>query len=275
MSRWGTASYVASTCTGQIYVARRVPASHLYCLSWAADVTGGPRPRFTRNKFPVSIRGNLTILQRRFTFLVSPAQNSAIFSGGRMRRYLLIFSLAVVWLAGISSAQDVASFEKRVTVKVLKNGLTVLLCPRSEAPVFSFFTIVDAGDAQDPTGQSGLAHMFEHMAFKGTDRIGTTNYAKEKIALDNVEKAYAAYDQEDRKEIGRDPKKVEELKAAFEKAVEDAHQYVIQNRFGEIIEREGGVGLNASTSMDSTQYFYSMPVNRFELWAYLESERLR
>ena len=64
-----------------------------------------------------------------------------------MRRYLLIFSLALVWLAGVSSAQDVASFEKRVTVKVLKNGLTVLLCPRSEAPVFSFFTIVDAGDA--------------------------------------------------------------------------------------------------------------------------------
>jgi predicted Zn-dependent peptidase len=195
-----------------------------------------------------------------------------------MRRTLCgVFSLAViaVLFAGGSAAQDVASFEKRVTVKVLKNGLTVILCRRSEAPVFSFFTIVDAGAVQDPQGQSGLAHMFEHMAFKGTDRIGTTNYAKEKVALDKVERAYAAYDHEDRKEVGRDAKKVEELKAAFEKATEDAHQYVVPNRFGEIVQREGGVGLNASTSMDSTQYYYSLPVNRLEVWAYLESERFR
>ena len=194
-----------------------------------------------------------------------------------MRRYLVVFSCALmaVLLLGNSLAQDVASFEKRTTVKVLKNGLTVILCERPEAPVFSFFTIVDAGSAQDPQGQSGMAHMFEHEAFKGTDRIGTTNYAKEKVALEKVEQAWAAYDREDRKENGRDAKKVADLKAAFDKAVEDANQYVIKNRFGEIIDREGGVGLNASTAMDSTQYFYSMPVNRFETWAYLESSRFR
>lgn len=190
----------------------------------------------------------------------------------RFRWYLLL-GLAVFALAGAGVAQDVASFEKRTTVKVLKNGLTVILCERPEAPVFSFYTLVDAGSAQDPQGQSGMAHMFEHMAFKGTDRIGTTDYAKEKIALDQVEKAYAAYDREDRRETGRDSAKVASLKAAFDKAVENANQYVIQNRFGEIIEREGGVGLNANTSMDSTNYFYSLPANRLELWAYLESAR--
>ena len=192
-----------------------------------------------------------------------------------MRRYISVFSLVSVmfWISGSSLAQDVASFEKRTTVKVLKNGLTVILCERPEAPVFSFFTIVDAGDAQDPLAESGMAHMFEHMAFKGTNRIGTTDYAKEKIALEKVEQAYVAYDHEDRKDVGRDPKKVQELKAAFDKAVEDANQYVIKNRFVEIVEREGGVGLNASTSLDTTQYFYSLPTNRFELWAYLESER--
>ena len=192
-----------------------------------------------------------------------------------MRRFIHVFWLVVIvfWIYGSTLAQDVASFEKRTTVKVLKNGLTVILCERPEAPVFSFFTIVDAGDAQDPLAESGMAHMFEHMAFKGTDRIGTTNYAKEKIALDNVEQAYAAYDHEDRKEVGRDPQKVQQIKAAFDKAVTDANQYVIKNRFGEIVEREGGVGLNASTSLDTTQYFYSFPVNRLELWAYLESER--
>lgn len=192
-----------------------------------------------------------------------------------MRRSLGVFSflLIAILLASNGLAQDVASFEKRTTVKVLKNGLTVILCERPEAPVFSFFTIVDAGAVQDPQGQSGMAHMFEHEAFKGTDRIGTTDYAKEKVALAKVEQAWAAYDREDRRENGRDPKKVAELKAAFDKANEAANQFVIKNRFGEIIDREGGVGLNASTSMDSTQYFYSFPANRFEIWAYLESSR--
>ena len=194
-----------------------------------------------------------------------------------MRRYLNFLSLLLlpVLFLGTILAQDVASFEKRTTVKVLKNGMTVILCERPEAPVFSFLTIVDVGAVQDPQGQAGMAHMFEHEAFKGTDRIGTTDYAKEKVALEKVEQAWAAYDREDRKDSGRDAKKVAALKAAFDKAVEDANQYVIKNRFGEIIDREGGVGMNAGTGMDSTQYFYSMPVNRFETWAYLESSRFR
>src|SRR5947209_1393116 len=109
-----------------------------------------------------------------------------------MRRYLVLLSLALMAVLSLTSslAQDVASFEKRTTVKVLKNGLTVILCERPEAPVFSFFTIVDAGAVQDPQGQSGMAHMFEHEAFKGTDRIGTTDYAKEKVALEKVEQAW-------------------------------------------------------------------------------------
>src|SRR5262249_6823117 len=194
-----------------------------------------------------------------------------------MRRSLIVFTLTfiAVMVPGGALGQDIASFEKRTTVKVLKNGLTVILCERPEAPVFSFFTLVDAGSVQDPQGQSGLAHMFEHMAFKGSDRIGSTNYAQERIALEKADQVYIAYDREDRKQVGRDPKKVEALHKAYEDAVKAADQYVIENRFAEIIEREGGVGLNASTSEDSYQYYYSFPINRLELWAYLESERFR
>ena len=107
-----------------------------------------------------------------------------------MRRLLRIPSLVLIIFMFMASAlaQDIASFEKRTTVKVLKNGLTVIVCERPEAPVFSFFTMVDAGSVRDPKGESGLAHMFEHMAFKGSQRIGTTDYAKEKIALEQVEK---------------------------------------------------------------------------------------
>ena len=133
--------------------------------------------------------------------------------------------------------------------------------------------MVDAGDAQDPFGKTGLAHMMEHMAFKGTDEIGTTDFTAEKAALAKVETAYAAYDLENSRAVNRDETKIAELKAAWDKAREKADQYVVKNEFPEIIERNGGVGLNASTSLDSTQYFYSLPVNRLELWAYLESER--
>ncbi len=144
---------------------------------------------------------------------------------------------------------------------------------RPEAPVFSFYTHVDAGSAQEVQGITGLAHMFEHMAFKGTDEIGTTNYPAEKAALAKVEDTYAAYQEENEKEVGRDPKKVEQLAAAWKAAIANADQYVIPNQFGEIVESQGGVGLNASTDLDETLYFYSFPENRLELWAYLESER--
>jgi predicted Zn-dependent peptidase len=174
------------------------------------------------------------------------------------------------------TAQD--TFEKnlaaRTTVKVLPNGLTLVLCERHEAPVFSFYTEVNAGSANDPGGESGLAHMFEHIAFKGTTEIGTTNYPAEKAALDKVEVAYAAYDAELRKRVGQDPAKLAVLKKTFDDAIAAAQKYVVPNQFSEIAEENGAVDLNASTGEDTTQFFWSMPSNRLELWAYLESSRI-
>ena len=106
-------------------------------------------------------------------------------------------------------AQDLASYEKQVSVKKLSNGLTVIVWRRPEAPVFSFFTQVDTGSAQDPLNETGLAHMMEHMAFKGTPDIGTTDYPAEKVALEKVEQTYAAYEAERIKRVGQDPQKLE------------------------------------------------------------------
>ncbi len=186
-------------------------------------------------------------------------------------RFLAAFLFAAV--AWSAAAQDLASFEKRITVKKLDNGLTVLICERPEAPVFSFFTHVDVGSVQEVPGITGLAHMFEHMAFKGTDKIGTSDYEKEKAALEKVEQAYAAYDAERRRPVGRDEEKVKALKQSWEDTIADANQYVVVGQFDEIVSRDGGVGLNAFTNTDETGYFFSMPSNRVELWAYLESER--
>lgn len=166
------------------------------------------------------------------------------------------------------------NFEQRVTVKVLPNGLTLVVCDRPEAPVFSFFTIVNAGSAQDPSGETGIAHMFEHLAFKGTKDIGTTNYPEEKIALAKVERTYAAYDAEYRKRVGQNAAKLKELKSQFDAATAAAEKFVIPNQFTQIAEQNGAVGVNASTSNDATEYFWSMPANRLQLWAYMESDRI-
>jgi predicted Zn-dependent peptidase len=182
-----------------------------------------------------------------------------------------VFTLFI--LTALAAAQDVASFEKRITVKKLPNGLTIIICERPEAPVFSFFTMVDAGSAQDPIRATGLAHMFEHMAFKGTDKIGTTDYAAEKPLLAKVEVAYAAYIAERDKAVGRDEANLKQLEKSWKDSREAADKYVKSNEFSKIIEQNGGEDVNASTNYDSTNYEYSLPANRLELWAYLESER--
>jgi predicted Zn-dependent peptidase len=175
-------------------------------------------------------------------------------------------------LAG--KAQDLKSFEQRITTKVLPNGLTILICERPEAPVFSYTTFVDAGDVNDPTGESGLAHMFEHLAFKGTSQIGTRDYAAEKVALANVEAADDAVEAERRNPAGSNPEKLKELEAAFTRAQAAAEKFVIPNQFTDVADRNGAHELNAETGLDDTMFFWSMPENRLELWAWLESSRL-
>lgn len=158
----------------------------------------------------------------------------------------------------------------RVTEFTLDNGMTFIVFERHQAPVISFMTYVNVGAAQEPTGQTGVAHYLEHLAFKGTDRIGTENYEAEKVLLDEMDQVFqqlqAAQAAGDEAEIAR-------LQAEFEALKTEASQYVVQNQFGQIVEREGGVGLNATTSADATRYFYSFPANKLELWMSLESER--
>jgi predicted Zn-dependent peptidase len=190
-----------------------------------------------------------------------------------MKHRILQSLICALLLTALTAAQDLASFEKTVTVKKLANGLTVIICERPEAPVFSFFTHVDAGSAQDPRGETGLAHMFEHMAFKGTETIGTKDYAAEKVALEKIETAYAAFIYERDRRIGHDDAKTKDLEKAWQDAVKAANQYVIPNQFPQILESNGVEGLNAYTDYDETAYHYSLPENRLELWAYLESER--
>src|ERR1700730_7233798 len=183
---------------------------------------------------------------------------------------LLVFLTLVPLLLAAQSLQD---FEKRITEFTLPNGLHFIVFERHEAPVVSFHSYVNAGSVDDPGGQTGIAHMFEHMAFKGTETIGTKNYTLERQAMDEVEHIYDRYDAERNKGLKADAKKLEDLQQQLKAAMDKANSYVIPNAYPQLIEENGGVGMNAGTGEDATNYFYNFPRNRLELWFLLESQR--
>ncbi len=185
----------------------------------------------------------------------------------RLRGLLVLLSIAC-----LCRAQDLSEFSRRVTEFTLANGLHFIVLERHAAPVVSFHTFVQAGSVEDPKGKTGLAHMFEHMAFKGTDRIGTRNYAEEKKALEEVERVYDRLEARQARPAAEGPP-LHELEAELAAAIEKANSYVDPNAYPRIIEENGGAGLNASTGEESTEYYYSLPANRIELWFLLESQR--
>src|SRR5712691_1927955 len=134
-------------------------------------------------------------------------------------RVLLLFLPVLLY------AQSLKGFEKKVTEFTLANGLHFLVIERHEAPVVSFHTYVDAGSVDDPSGRTGLAHMFEHMAFKGTPGIGTKNWTEEKKALDGIEAAYDRLDVERNRGLHADKQKIAALEADLKGAIEKADSF--------------------------------------------------
>ena len=159
---------------------------------------------------------------------------------------------------------------EEVTEFTLDNGMKFIVLEQHEAPIVSMMLYANVGASNEIDGQTGVAHYLEHLAFKGTTRIGTTNYPAEKAVLDQLDVVFdelmAA------KETG-DEGAIATLSARFTELQDEAASYVEQNKFGQIIEQTGGTGLNATTSADATRYFYNLPSNKLELWFSLESER--
>lgn len=200
-------------------------------------------------------------------------------SGRQGWRCLLAAILAVgAILGGISPVwaqpQPLQSYLDRAMAQVteftLDNGLKFIVLERHEAPVVSFITYADVGGVNEPVGQTGVAHYLEHLAFKGTQRIGTTHYDAEKPLLEKLDKLF---DRIQKARAKGEEDKANALQAEFDAVQAEADAYVLQNQFGQIVEQSGGVGLNANTSADATRYFYSFPANKLELWMSLESER--
>ncbi|WP_082803808.1 pitrilysin family protein [Anabaena sp. 4-3] len=159
---------------------------------------------------------------------------------------------------------------KNLTEFRLNNGMKFIVLERHQAPVVSFLTYADVGGVDEPDGKTGVAHFLEHLAFKGTTRIGTKDYQAEKILLERLEQLD---EQIQAAKANGKQDEVTKLQTTFKQVQSQAATFVKQNELGQIVQQAGGVGLNATTSAEATRYFYSFPANKLELWMSLESER--
>ncbi len=180
--------------------------------------------------------------------------------------------IALILLLGPAYAHSF-DLKAQVTEFKLKNGMKWLIVTRKQAPVFSGIIMVRVGGADEEMGKTGLAHMFEHMAFKGSSRIGTHDWSKEKPVLDEIEKigtrltALRTSKSADKKEMANLLNKMKALKR-------QAMSYQIKNEVWEILMRNGAKELNAYTSKDITAYHASMPAECLELWARVTAEMI-
>jgi predicted Zn-dependent peptidase len=171
-------------------------------------------------------------------------------------------------------AQEFQELQKKVGEFTLPNGLHFIVLERHESPVVSFHTWVNVGSVQDPARETGLAHMFEHLAFKGTETIGTRGWPEERKALDAIEEAYDRMEAEANKGIKADQMRVDMLRTQVRIAVDNAQRLSASADYRRILEENGAVDLNALASTGATEYSCSLPSNRTELWFLMESQRL-
>ena len=184
---------------------------------------------------------------------------------------LFLVAAFVFSLAGNCFGFDLA--EKVVKAK-LKNGLTVLMMERHVSPTVALYIRHCVGAVDETKGESGAAHLLEHMMFKGTTTIGTKNYPAEKILLEKIERVGAALDKEKRKAQKADAKIIQNLTDQLKKMNLQHKQYIIANEIDRLYTETGGLDMNASTGQDVTTYQVSLPSNKIELWARIETDRL-
>lgn len=183
-----------------------------------------------------------------------------------MRKWILLIALFLTPI-GVKAK----GLESEVEAFRLKNGMRWLVVHRPQVPVFSGMIMVRAGGMDETPGLSGLAHMFEHIAFKGSPRIGTRNYAREKPILKKIGELGEQLVAEEKKEPAN-PEKIEALRKEIWSLTEEQSEYFIRNDVWTKLTLAGAVGLNAFTSKDATGYHLSLPAEAFPKWALIASE---
>jgi predicted Zn-dependent peptidase len=191
-------------------------------------------------------------------------------------------------LALLTGVLPLAAQKVPVTEKILSNGMKLLLVERHDEPTIAGGWVAHVGSANERPGITGIAHLFEHMMFKGTPTIGTKDAKRDLEIIAEQERVREQMRREEakmraawRRGLMDDPQKPEnqtpryrELAEQFKKLVEEQRALLVKNEFDRIYTTAGGSGMNAFTSDDMTAYFITVPANKLELWAWMESERL-
>lgn len=184
------------------------------------------------------------------------------------------FGIAFFIMVLLSGSASGANLEDRVVQHRLANGLTVLLMERHQAPIVAVNLTYKVGGVQEHNGITGVAHLYEHMAFKGTRTIGVTDAEKERPLLEELDRLAEAITAEAAKGPAADQAHISTLRKQFSEVEAQANRLVVPSELASLYQRHGGVGLNATTGKDLTRYFLSFPSNRLPLWAALESDRM-
>lgn len=192
-----------------------------------------------------------------------------------MRKYsVLLCCLLLVTMAW--AGQGEIKIDARA--HTFANGLQLIVVERDWSPTVAFVVRFKVGSADEHPGITGSAHLLEHMLFKGTEHLGTTNYQAEvplMAKIDSVAHDLIAAINKTRNPLYRgDSHEVDSIKAVIAKIQEQQKQYIVKDEIWDTYLKNGGTSLNASTGNDGTQYFVQLPSNRTELWAYMESDRM-
>ena len=185
-----------------------------------------------------------------------------------MKRFHWILILVAMVAVSCGYRYESVEGDKSATrIYTLKNGLKVYMSVNKEQPRLQTMIAVRVGSKNDPAETTGLAHYFEHLMFKGTDKFGTQNYEAEKPLLDEIERLFEVYrattDEAERKAIY----------AKIDSVSQEASKYAIPNEYDKLMQAIGADGTNAWTSYDETNYVEDIPSNQIENWAKIQAER--
>ncbi|HET7624894.1 MAG TPA: pitrilysin family protein [Verrucomicrobiae bacterium] len=191
--------------------------------------------------------------------------------------------LLLFFATALSQAQQVPVVEKQ-----LSNGMRVLMVERHDEPTIAGGWVAHVGSSNERPGMTGIAHLFEHMMFKGTRKIGTTDYQKDQQIIAEQEEVQEQMRQEkskmgamyrkgeidDLQKPENETPRYRELLKRFNELVQEQRKILVKNEFERIFTAEGASGMNAFTTEDMTAYFETVPANKLELWMWMESARI-
>jgi predicted Zn-dependent peptidase len=190
-----------------------------------------------------------------------------------LRNALPILALTLGLACGLG-AQETPGEALPVQEHTLENGLRLLILPRTGAPTVSFVVQYPIGSVNERPGVTGIAHLLEHLFFKGTTTIGTRDYEREAPLLEDMDLLHDSVLMEGHG-VSPDSIRIGALNRRIRSLEEKASDLVVSNEFDAILSENGARSLNATTTAESTTYFVELPSNRAELWFILEADRMR